>query len=281
MESAKLTASDGFPQDSFGSSVGLDGPRALIGVPGAQPSDRGAAYIFELEAGAWHEVAKLQPLDGRPVAERFGVSVALSGDIAAGGAPDDNEIGPVASRSGSAYVFLRDRAGVWTQVLKLAASDGLSGDRFGTSVSLSSTTAIVGAPTSGPGDGGAYVCELDSVNATSGVCRRQIPDVSELISMSNVTTSCCDASQFVITATFTNTSEAPIAGFFLEVGELTGGNLLLNADDGPAAVRATLTPDVGDGTLSPGEAVTVRFIIGLASQERFIFWVYPRGEPQR
>jgi hypothetical protein len=98
--------------------------------------------------------------------------------------------------------------------------------------------------------------------------------------MSGVTTACCDASQFVITATITNTSQAPIRGFFFEVGQLTDGNLLLNADDGPGGVRATLTPDTGDGMLSPGESVTTQFVIGLASQSPFSFWVYARGEPQ-
>ena len=282
-ESAKLTAADGGPSDAFGLSVRVEGNRAIIGAPGAQPSDLGAAYIFERQDGAWREAAKLQPRTTQrsPGGQSFGRSVALSGDVAAGGAPEDSETGAPRSRSGSAYVFLRDSGGTWNQMLKLTASDGAPGDAFGNSVALSSLTLIVGAPTLSISlPGAAYVCQLDSVTTTSTGCRRQIPDVGGLVTMSGVTTSCCDSSQFVITATFTNTSQVSIAGFFFEVGQLTGGNLLLNADGGPGGVRATLTPDAGDGTLSPGESVTTEFVIGLSSQARFSFWVYPRGEPQ-
>jgi hypothetical protein len=283
-ESAKLTASDGGQSDAFGWSLRVEGSRAVIGVPGAQPQDQGAAYIFERQDGVWREVAKLQPHNTRQfiLGENFGRSVALSGDVVVAGAPEDHETGPrFGARSGSAYVFRRDGEGRWNQVLKLTASDGVQGDVFGSTLALESSTLIVGAPTlSISSPGAAYVCQLDSVTSTSTGCRRQVPDVSGFVRMSGVTTACCDASQFVITATITNTSQAPIRGFFFEVGQLTDGNLLLNADDGPGGVRATLTPDTGDGMLSPGESVTTQFVIGLASQSPFSFWVYARGEPQ-
>ena len=63
------------------------------------------------------------------------------------------------------------------------------------------------------------------------------------------------------------------------VGELSGGNLLKNADDGPAGVGALLTPDVGDDVLSPGESMTVTFVINLASRASFSFFVHVLGEP--
>jgi hypothetical protein len=47
-------------------------------------------------------------------------------------------------QSGSAYIFKRDRTS-WIQEAKLTASDGEFYDRFGTSVSISSAYAIVGA----------------------------------------------------------------------------------------------------------------------------------------
>ena len=47
--------------------------------------------------------------------------------------------------SGSAYVFVRDAAGVWTQGPKLLAPDGAEGDLFGKSVALNGDTAVVGA----------------------------------------------------------------------------------------------------------------------------------------
>jgi len=45
---------------------------------------------------------------------------------------------------GSAYVFVRTGS-MWTEQKKLTASDGAAGDNFGTSVSVSGDTAVIGA----------------------------------------------------------------------------------------------------------------------------------------
>ena len=55
--------------------------------------------------------------------------------------------------------------------------------------------------------------------------------------------------------------------------ELSKDNLLLNAEEGPQGVGATLTPNVGDQVLSPGETVQVDFIIGLQTSTPFTFFV--------
>jgi hypothetical protein len=87
------------------------------------------------------------------------------------------------------------------------------------------------------------------------------------------------AGTFTVTATFTNTSEAPLRVPFFEVTALSGGNLLLNADGTPGGVGATLTSAVGDRVLAPGETVAVDFIIGLQARARFTFFVDLFGEP--
>ncbi|GJQ57318.1 MAG: hypothetical protein SCALA701_01190 [Candidatus Scalindua sp.] len=83
------------------------------------------------------------------------------------------------------------------------------------------------------------------------------------------------AGTFIITAIFTNTNNTSIPIFkpFFKVAELSGGNLLLNADGGAEGAGATLTPDVGDDLLSPGESVTVNFEIGLQKPNSFSFSV--------
>jgi hypothetical protein len=58
---------------------------------------------------------------------------------------------------------------------------------------------------------------------------------------------------------------------FFEVTELSGGNLLNNADGGRGGVGAVMTPQVGDGVLSPGESMTVTFVVGLTSRNPFRF----------
>ena len=76
--------------------------------------------------------------------DQFSSSVSVSGDIAVVGAFADDDDG---SASGSAYVFGRDEGGPdnWGLVKKLTASDAAAGDNFGTSVSISGDTIVVGA----------------------------------------------------------------------------------------------------------------------------------------
>ena len=87
------------------------------------------------------------------------------------------------------------------------------------------------------------------------------------------------AGTFTITATFTNTSGTSLNFPFFGVSELSGGNRLLNADGSPGGVGATVTPNVGDRVLSPGEKVRVRFVIGLQARTPFTFFVDLFGEP--
>ena len=94
--------------------------------------------------------------------DRFGSSVALSGDTALVGARNDDDDG---TDSGSAYIFARDEGGPdnWSGVTKLTASDAAAEELFG-SVALSGTTALIGAR--GDDDGGdrsgaAYIFERD------------------------------------------------------------------------------------------------------------------------
>ncbi|HEX4951672.1 MAG TPA: MBG domain-containing protein, partial [Blastocatellia bacterium] len=74
--------------------------------------------------------------------DHFGTAVAISGDTAVVGIPDRD----LNSRTnqGAALVFVRNGS-TWTQQAQLSASDGASGDVFGTSVAISGDTIIVGA----------------------------------------------------------------------------------------------------------------------------------------
>ncbi|HWL95208.1 MAG TPA: hypothetical protein VNT79_16935 [Phycisphaerae bacterium] len=83
-------------------------------------------------------------LGGNPY--RFGTSAALSGDIAVIGTPGGF------FNQGAAYVFVPS-ANVWTQQVRLTASDAEIFDNFGFAVAVSGETAIVGA-SSDDHDGG-------------------------------------------------------------------------------------------------------------------------------
>ena len=154
----KLLASDGASGDLFGSSVSIssDGLTAIVGAWGDDDngSSSGSAYIFKYANGEWTET-KLTADDGASD-DNFGRFLSITGDglTAIVGAFKDD------SNKGSAYIF-EYANGSWTQT-KLLASDGASGDYFGSSVSISSDglTAIVGAYSdveNGSRSGSAYI----------------------------------------------------------------------------------------------------------------------------
>ena len=78
-----------------------------------------AAVLLGVAAAAPDtEQAKLTASDAA-AGDRFGISVAVSGETAVIGSPGDDD---AASASGSAYVFVRS-GGTWSQQAKLTASD--------------------------------------------------------------------------------------------------------------------------------------------------------------
>lgn len=91
----KLTASDAAVNDALGYSVAVDGGALVVGAYG--DDSKGSAYIFVREGGFWIEQVKLISDDGVS-GDAFGLSSAISGDLAIIGAPYDNEL------TGSAYV---------------------------------------------------------------------------------------------------------------------------------------------------------------------------------
>ncbi|MDC7225925.1 MAG: hypothetical protein PQJ61_04075 [Spirochaetales bacterium] len=74
----------------------------------------------------------------------FGRKVAISGDIALVSAVLDNYDGTHELYTGSVYVF-EGGDEEWSHTQKLTASDLADGDRFGSDIAISGTTAIIGA----------------------------------------------------------------------------------------------------------------------------------------
>ena len=151
-QSAKLLADDGRRSDFFGISVAVSGDTAIVGADsGVLNSYPGSAYVFTRSGSGWTQQAKLVATGGT-ADDRFGVSVAISGDTAIVGAPRVDT-----GDQGTAYVFTRSGS-VWTQQAQLSATGDAAKDSFGSSVAISGDTAIVGAHrvnTSNPGT--AYV----------------------------------------------------------------------------------------------------------------------------
>ena len=171
-EAAVLQGSEAQPGDAFGISVDLDGDVLAVGAFN-QGGEAGAVYLFGRNqggAGSWGELTWLMAGDAAPD-DRFGHSVALSGDtLAVGAYQESGGQGDPLSFAGAAYIFERDAGGSghWGEVAKLTAGDAQPVDFFGWSVGLSGDTLVVGAALEdgGPGDpsidsGATYVFERD------------------------------------------------------------------------------------------------------------------------
>ncbi len=174
----KLMASDPAEYDEFGWSVSINGDRAIVGAD-SKDDGAGAAYVFERDgAGAWTQVAKLLAGD-REAGDAFGYSVSINRDRAVVGAEAEDTGGEDA---GAAYIFERDGAGAWNQVVKLLANDIAANDEFGFSVSLEGDRTIVGADEKAAGDedeaGAAYIFERNGSGIWSQTAKLQASDAS-------------------------------------------------------------------------------------------------------
>jgi hypothetical protein len=118
--------------------------------------DRDALWPVTIDP-TFTQQQKLEASDAAEL-DRFGFSVAISGETVVVGAPSDDT--EAVEDQGSAYVFVRS-GGVWSLQQKLLASDAAAFDFFGESVAISGETVVVGAPldddAAGLNQGSAYV----------------------------------------------------------------------------------------------------------------------------
>jgi hypothetical protein len=169
VQEQELLAADGQLGDGFGWSVAISGCVALIGAPndGDKVPTSGSAYVFRYDPGAgqWVQEQKLLAADGA-AADGFGISVAVSGDVAVIGASGDDDCpGGLDFEPGAVYVFRFNAATTqWVQEQKLLLSDCAPSDHFGAAVAASDGTLLAGArlyDDNGPDSGAAYVFRYD------------------------------------------------------------------------------------------------------------------------
>ena len=150
----------------WGYSVAISGNYALVGGPGFDEfggnQDYGAVKMYVRQSdGYWEEQNGIMPSDLQYQA-KFGSSISISGDVAIIGARGDWEDD---AGSGSAYLIQLFSNGTWEIISKISASDAAGSDRFGTSVAIDGTVAIIGAPEnddSHDNSGSAYIFERQS-----------------------------------------------------------------------------------------------------------------------
>lgn len=130
----RLTPSDAATRHLFGRAVALDGKVIVIGA--AQ-----AAYVFRFDGEKWVEEALLEQDCSQG---RFGSAVAVSGDRILVGAPLRGCL--QVEVVGNVFAYKHTGNGAWELERKLAPHSGTIGSYYGTSLSIESNVAVVGAP---------------------------------------------------------------------------------------------------------------------------------------
>lgn len=187
--------------DLYGWSVDIDGNYIIVSARGDDDkgSGAGAAYIHRRTGtNTWGGGVKILPYDGI-AADDFGYSVAINGDYALVGSKGDDNYG---SASGSAYVFHRTGAvgvNIWDSGVRINAFDAQSSDAFGSSVALSDSHGIVGAP---------YEDEVDSNAGAAYVFLRSDTIFSSSISESSSASSSSVSSSSESSSSLSSSSES-------------------------------------------------------------------------
>ena len=143
-----LTASDARGR-TLRAWLSLHGRSLLVNVDAT-----GARYPLRIDP--FMQAAELTASDGSE-GDQLGDSVAFSGTTIVVGAPQHAVAGH--QGQGAVYVFSAPSSGNWQsgyQTAELTASDGATGDGLGSSVAISGSTIVAGAPAHGAG-GAAYV----------------------------------------------------------------------------------------------------------------------------
>jgi hypothetical protein len=150
-ETARLTSSDGYAGNVFGTSVAIDKATIVVGAPGAGTIGQGEVYVFTQPSTGWitaTETARLTASNGQ-TSDYLGASVSVNGVVVAAGAPDvidhngypDNWVGAV-------YVF-QEKLGGWqtmTETAELTAGQPILREQLGFSVAIEGGTVVAGAP---------------------------------------------------------------------------------------------------------------------------------------
>jgi hypothetical protein len=142
--------------DSFGGSVAISDSYAIAGATGedeAGGSSSGKAYIFNPSTGALLHTLDNPNAYGTSANDRFGFPVSISDSYAIVGTWFEGDAG--GSYSGKAYIFNPSTGALLHTLDNPNAYGTSSNDRFGYSVSISNSYAIVSAYIEGDA-GGSY-----------------------------------------------------------------------------------------------------------------------------
>ncbi|RKZ11575.1 hypothetical protein DRQ53_15865, partial [bacterium] len=160
-ETKKITPDDRNSNDEFGTSVSISGDVAIVGDPeyGGISFSEGAAYVFERGAAGWPatETQLIVASEGAH-SDGMGSGVSIDGDFAVIGAPG-------ADAGGRAYIIDRTSGSWSTAETILQPEEWAASIEFGTSVAISGSRVLIGAPSDDVGGilnaGSAFLFQLE------------------------------------------------------------------------------------------------------------------------
>ncbi len=256
-QQAYLKASNAAAEDSFGSSVAVSGDTVVVGAsgedssttgvnstPNESASAAGAAYVFTRSGATWSQQAYLKA-SNTGVEDLFGYSVAVSGDtVVVGASGEDSSTTGVNSTpnnsgggSGAAYVFTRSGA-TWSQQAYLKASNPGFSDEFGSSVSVSGDTAVVGAYAENSSTTGVNSTPNEGASISGAAYVFNMPAPAPTVAITSVSPDPRTAPVTTMTITFS----APVQNFDLS-------DLTLTRDNGPNLINGNFSLATNDNTL--------------------------------
>jgi len=185
-----LKASNAGVGDLFGFAISLssDGNTLAVGAsaegsgangingdendPGSiRSAASGAVYIFTRANAVWQQQAYVKASNPGS-SHTFGIAVSLSedGDTLAVGAPGEDSTATGLNGSQISNRPVAGDSGVWQQISYVKASNAESGDRFGSSVSLSGDglTLVVGAENERSSASGIFGDQDDNTETAAG-----------------------------------------------------------------------------------------------------------------
>ncbi|HEX8875670.1 MAG TPA: hypothetical protein VF777_02915 [Phycisphaerales bacterium] len=126
---------------NFGRSIAIDGTTIVVGAP-FEGGGAGVVYVYSFSGTSWTQQASI-PSPEPNEANRFGYSVAVSGNRLVVGAPYDDASPTV--DVGAAYSYLRSGTS-WALEQTFSNSTGNPADLLGWSVAVDGDVVMVGIP---------------------------------------------------------------------------------------------------------------------------------------
>ncbi len=152
-----------------GAAVAMSGDAAYLGAP----SDAGPGTVirFPVSGGTVAVIDAPGALaEDRPTPDLFGASLSLTGNLLVVGAPGTG------GDRGAAYAYDADFAADASPTATLALDDARGGDAFGTSLSATGTSVLIGAPGANEGAGTATLFTRDDTGAWHQTARLTFPE---------------------------------------------------------------------------------------------------------